>query len=135
VAHSQEEHIQAEQLPEQIAGADPESLAFEQVLKELVDAVTHHVEEEESSVLPGMRDRLNEDRLVELGEAVDRGDGPSNPIGLLVPSGVTTRGHRSLAVLAAPAYAAAIVVADAVRGRRARSFLPLRLPGSDSRSA
>jgi hypothetical protein len=34
--------------------------------------------------------------------AVDRGDGPSNPIGLLVPSGVTTRGHRSLAVLAAP---------------------------------
>jgi hypothetical protein len=46
--------------------------------------------------------------------AVDRGDGPSNSIGLLVPSGVTTRGHRSLAVLAAPAYAAAMVVADAL---------------------
>ena len=46
VAHSQEEHIQAEQLLEQLAGADPESPAFEQVLKELVDAVTHHVEEE-----------------------------------------------------------------------------------------
>jgi hemerythrin superfamily protein len=69
VAHSQEEHIQAEQLLEQLAGADPESPAFDQVLKELVDAVTHHVEEEESSVLPGMRDRLNESRLAELGEA------------------------------------------------------------------
>jgi hemerythrin superfamily protein len=69
VAHSQEEHVKAEQLLEQLAGADPESPAFDQVLNELVDAVTHHVEEEESSVLPGMRDHLDESRLAELGEA------------------------------------------------------------------
>jgi hemerythrin superfamily protein len=69
VAHSQEEHIQAEQLLEQLAGADPQSSAFDKVLEELVDAVTHHVEEEESEVLPGMRDRLSESRLAELGEA------------------------------------------------------------------
>jgi hemerythrin superfamily protein len=69
VAHSQEEHIQAEKLLEQLADADPESSAFDEMLKDLVDAVTHHVEEEESEVLPGMRDRLSESRLAELGEA------------------------------------------------------------------
>jgi hemerythrin superfamily protein len=69
VAHSQEEHVQAEKLLEQLAGADPESSAFDDMLKDLVDAVTHHVEEEESKVLPGMRDRLSESRLAELGEA------------------------------------------------------------------
>jgi hemerythrin superfamily protein len=69
VAHSQEEHLKAEQLLEQLSGADPESSAFDKVLKDLVDAVTHHVEEEESKVLPGMRDRLNESRLAELGGA------------------------------------------------------------------
>jgi hemerythrin superfamily protein len=69
VAHSQEEHIQAEQLLEQLADAEPESSAFDKVLEQLVDAVSHHVEEEESSVLPGMRDRLSESRLAELGEA------------------------------------------------------------------
>ena len=69
VAHSQEEHIQAEKLLEQLAGADPESSSFDEMQKDLVDAVTHHVEEEESKVLPGMRDRLSESRLAELGEA------------------------------------------------------------------
>jgi hemerythrin superfamily protein len=69
VAHSQEEHIQAEKLLEQLAGADPESSSFDEMLKDLVDAVTHHVEEEESKVLPGMRDSLSESRLAELGEA------------------------------------------------------------------
>ena len=53
----------------ELAGTDPTSPAFDGVLRELVDAVTHHVEEEESSVLPGMRDRLDDARREELGRA------------------------------------------------------------------
>jgi hemerythrin superfamily protein len=72
VAHSQEEHLEADRLLAQLAGADPESRDFDQVLDELVKAVTHHVQEEESSVLPGMRERLSDDRRAELGEAFAR---------------------------------------------------------------
>ena len=69
VAHSQEEHAQAEQILARLAKADPQSAQFEQVLNELVEAVTHHVEEEESNVLPGMRERLDDRRRAELGKA------------------------------------------------------------------
>jgi len=69
VAHSQEEHVQADQLLAKLAETDPMSGKFDQVLQELVDAVTHHVQEEESKVLPGMREQLSEGRLQELGEA------------------------------------------------------------------
>jgi hemerythrin superfamily protein len=69
VAHSQQEHVEADELLEKLAGTDPESAEFEKVLQNLVDAVTHHVEEEETKVLPGMRENLDEQRLLELGEA------------------------------------------------------------------
>jgi hemerythrin superfamily protein len=69
VSHSQQEHIEADQLLAKLASTDPTSPAFEQVLQNLVDAVSHHVEEEESKVLPGMRSNLSEQRRAELGEA------------------------------------------------------------------
>ena len=69
VEHSQEEHLQADQLLKQLASTSPESPEFETVLAVLVEAVTHHVEEEEEKVLPGMRSGLDEQRLAALGEA------------------------------------------------------------------
>ena len=72
VEHSQEEHLHADQLLEELAATDPESAAFDGALQKLVDAVTHHVEEEESTVLPGLRTRLSEERLGELGDAFAR---------------------------------------------------------------
>ena len=69
VEHSQEEHVEADQILERLAQTDPESPEFNSVLDELVEAVTHHVEEEESTVLPGMREHLPEHRLAQLGEA------------------------------------------------------------------
>lgn len=69
VAHSQEEHLQADQLLAKLADTDPTSETFETTLAELVEAVTHHVQEEESKVLPGMRERLDENRLSELADA------------------------------------------------------------------
>lgn len=69
VAHSQEEHAQAEELLERLKDTDHNSSDFDSLLEELIEAVSHHVEEEESSVLPGMRDRLSDERRSELGEA------------------------------------------------------------------
>ena len=39
------------------------------MLEELIEAITHHVGEEESTVLPHMRENLSAQRLAELGEA------------------------------------------------------------------
>jgi hemerythrin superfamily protein len=69
VAHSQEEHAQAEQLLVRLQSIDPLSNAFDTTLDELVDAVTHHVEEEESSVLPGLRSQLTAERGQQLASA------------------------------------------------------------------
>lgn len=69
VKHSQEEHLEADQLAAEVASADPESEDFVTKLQALIDAVTHHMEEEESTVLPGMRDRMEADALSTLGEA------------------------------------------------------------------
>lgn len=69
VKHSQEEHLEADRLAAEVAAADPESDDFVTKLQALVDAVTHHMEEEESTVLPGMRQRMDADQLASLGEA------------------------------------------------------------------
>jgi len=69
VAHSQGEHAEAEHMLEQMAAMDPESAEFARALDELIKAVNHHVEEEESRVLPGMQQRLSETRRSELAEA------------------------------------------------------------------
>ena len=69
VSHSQQEHIEADQLLAKLAGTAPDAPDFEKVLQNLVDAVTHHVEEEETKVLPGLRSNLSEQRRAELGDA------------------------------------------------------------------
>jgi hemerythrin superfamily protein len=68
VEHSQGEHLEADQLAERLTGLDPESEEFEEVLEQLIHAVTHHLEEEEVSVLPHMRKRMSPDELTELGD-------------------------------------------------------------------
>jgi hemerythrin superfamily protein len=69
VEHSQAEHAEADQLLQRLAECDPSSADFDATLEELVDAVTHHVEEEEAEVLPAMTAGLSEDRRSELAEA------------------------------------------------------------------
>ena len=69
VAHSQGEHAEAEHMLEQMTAMDPDSAEFATALDELIKAVNHHVEEEESQVLPGMQQRLSDARRAELGEA------------------------------------------------------------------
>jgi hemerythrin superfamily protein len=69
VAHSQEEHEEADAMLEELAGLEPDSAEFDAKLEELTKAVLHHVEEEEEKVLPGMRERLSPERLDELARA------------------------------------------------------------------
>jgi hypothetical protein len=69
VAHSQGEHAEAEHMLEQMTAMAPESAEFEAALDELIKAVNHHVEEEESRVLPGMQQRLSKARRAELAGA------------------------------------------------------------------
>lgn len=69
IEHSQREHAEAEQLLAKLVSTNPATEEFDRVLNELVEAVTHHVEEEESTVLPGIRRRLDDQRRAELGKA------------------------------------------------------------------
>jgi hypothetical protein len=69
VEHSQKEHLEADQLAAAVAEADVDSPDFPEALQKLIDAVKHHVDEEESTVLPGMRENLDAGRLDELGQA------------------------------------------------------------------
>jgi hemerythrin superfamily protein len=69
VEHSQEEHLEADQLLKKLAETSPDSPGFDSALAELVKAVTHHIEEEEEKVLPGLAEGLDEKRLLEVGEA------------------------------------------------------------------
>ncbi|HEY3014805.1 MAG TPA: hemerythrin domain-containing protein [Nocardioides sp.] len=69
VAHRHREHLLADQLVALLADTDPEAAEFDDVLDELVDTVTHHVNEEEFKLLPSMKARLGDDRRAELGRA------------------------------------------------------------------
>jgi hemerythrin-like domain-containing protein len=68
VAHSQKEHVEADRLAARLVDTDLDSDTFDGLLKKLVDAVSHHIEEEESDVLPAL-DKLPEQVQAILGSA------------------------------------------------------------------
>jgi hemerythrin-like domain-containing protein len=61
------EHDEAEKLIAQLEQLDVDDPAFESTLLELQAAVQHHVQEEESEILPPFRTFTSDDRRVELG--------------------------------------------------------------------
>ncbi|WP_171074448.1 hemerythrin domain-containing protein [Nonomuraea basaltis] len=67
--HSVEEHKEAEVLLDALVRAQPGTTEFRKTLKELITAVTHHVEEEETKILPALAKSAGEKRLKELGKA------------------------------------------------------------------
>lgn len=69
VEHSQKEHLEADQLAADLATTPVDAPEFHEKLTKLVDAVKHHLEEEEATVLPGMRKGLPADQLEALGAA------------------------------------------------------------------
>ncbi|GLH99097.1 hemerythrin domain-containing protein [Phytohabitans aurantiacus] len=71
VYHGVEEHHEAEQLMHKLEEIDPKSAEFESVLDDFIEAVTHHVEEEETKILPALSESVDAERLVELGAAFE----------------------------------------------------------------
>lgn len=69
VAHSQEEHVECDRLLAELAQTDPESPDFASKLGEVVEKDSHHINEEETTVLPGIAERIDEARRAELGDA------------------------------------------------------------------
>lgn len=72
VQHSTEEHHEAEELLRRLKDCDPNSEEFEDRRQEFVDAVKHHVDEEESEILPALERAVSQKRVKELGEAFSR---------------------------------------------------------------
>jgi hemerythrin superfamily protein len=87
VYHGVEEHHEAEQLLHQLQKADPQSAQFEAVLEEFVAAVKHHVEEEESEILPELAKSVERSRLEELGTAFEE-----RRMAILIEHGISEAG-------------------------------------------
>jgi hemerythrin superfamily protein len=71
VYHGVEEHHEATELLHKLQAADPTSPAFDSILEDFVEAVKHHVEEEEQEILPEMAESLGQAKLEELGAAFE----------------------------------------------------------------
>lgn len=71
VYHGVEEHHEATEMLHKLQTTDPTSPRFDRVLREFVDAVTHHVEEEESEILPELAEAFDQARLQEMGRAFE----------------------------------------------------------------
>ncbi|MEV0583637.1 hemerythrin domain-containing protein [Nonomuraea sp. NPDC050310] len=67
--HGVEEHKEAEVLLDTLKKTDPASPEFDGRLAELIEAVTHHVEEEESEILPALAKSMSKEGLERLGKA------------------------------------------------------------------
>jgi hemerythrin-like domain-containing protein len=68
VKHAREEHAEADEMLAALKEMPPDSAEFEAHLNKLIDAVNHHIDEEESTALPALRS-VDAGRLAELAEA------------------------------------------------------------------
>lgn len=68
VAHSQQEHAEADVLVSRLVHGDLDGDKYDRTLKRLVETVSHHIQEEESDVLPKLDD-LPRAQQLKLGSA------------------------------------------------------------------
>ena len=71
VEHSQEEHAEADELAARLVDMGVDDPGYDEVLDRLVKSVTHHIEEEEETVLPAL-DQLPSDEQERLATAFKR---------------------------------------------------------------
>lgn len=65
--HSLQEHQEAKQVLAQIEQTDVTDTQFDIKVHELIQEVRHHVEEEESDMLPRLKQAVSEEELAQLG--------------------------------------------------------------------
>ena len=68
VDHELEEHAEAEQVMKSLEETDAEDPKFDELTRKLIDAIRHHVEDEEKDLLPKLREACDSAELRELGE-------------------------------------------------------------------
>jgi len=69
VTHAREEHAEADDLLSKLKALDPMSPEFDETLAKLIEGVSHHIQEEESTALPALRAAVNADQLATLAAA------------------------------------------------------------------
>jgi len=69
--HSLEEHQRVRELLKGVDGDDPADPEVFARFQECLDAVQHHVEEEESQIFPKLRDALGQEQLTALGAKLE----------------------------------------------------------------
>ncbi|MED7922678.1 hemerythrin domain-containing protein [Nonomuraea sp. LP-02] len=91
--HGVEEHKEAEVLLDALVRATPGTPEFRTTLEKLVESVQHHVEEEETDLLPQLRRSADDKRLQELGRAFEeRRNAELKALGATAPTtGDTTK--------------------------------------------
>ncbi|GAB3661341.1 hemerythrin domain-containing protein [Glycomyces tarimensis] len=70
--HEIEEHAEAEEIMKRLEGLGPDDPDFEPRLSELMSSIRHHVEEEESDLLPRLREACSAEELRDLGHKVQK---------------------------------------------------------------
>lgn len=88
VYHGVEEHHEAEELLHKLQQTDLSSAAFDSALEEFVAAVKHHVEEEETEILPALAESVDPARLRQLGDAFEE-----RRLAVLAEHGITGLGR------------------------------------------
>jgi hemerythrin superfamily protein len=71
VEHGSEEHHEAEQMLHKLMAMEPDAPEFASGLTEFVGAVLHHVQEEETELLPALERAVDAAKLEELGQAFE----------------------------------------------------------------
>lgn len=72
VYHGYEEHHEAVALLYALKQMDPTDPRFDSMLNEFIEAVLHHVREEEAEILPALAQSVSQARLKELGVEFER---------------------------------------------------------------
>jgi hemerythrin superfamily protein len=78
VAEALEEHEEAKTLLEELEELGADSHEFGSKLQQLIEAVEHHVEEEEGQMFPKIREVFEEDELEQLGQDLESAKGIQN---------------------------------------------------------
>lgn len=69
--HGSEEHHEAEALLGRLEACPVDSAEFPELADQFIEAVTHHMDEEESQMLPSLRQTVDAESLREMGEAFE----------------------------------------------------------------
>ena len=72
VEHDKEEHQEIVELMKEIEGIDPSDAAFMARVQQLEAQLRHHADDEESDQFPQLRAHISGEKLVELGEQVQK---------------------------------------------------------------